>query len=127
MSAKSQETASCTEVGEFSWNELITQNPAASGAFYEKLFGWRSEPFSPEYSLFKKAAESVGGMLKMQGAQPGWLAYVTVEDCDQSARKARELGAKIAVEAKDIPEVGRIAVIVDPQGAALGLFQPAQK
>lgn len=127
MSQTTSET--CTPVGEFSWNELLTKDPAASGAFYSKLFGWKSEKFSGpvEYTMFKSGETSVGGMLKMPDAQPGWLAYVTVENCDESARKAKQLGGKIAVEPKDIPTVGRIAVLVDPQGAVLGLFQPVKQ
>ncbi len=65
----------------------------------------------------------------MRCPQPGlpthWLAYVTVEAVDAAAGSAKKLGAKIVVEPRDIPEVGRIAVFVDPQGAALGLFKPA--
>ena len=60
-----------------------------------------------------------------QGLPTHWLAYVTVEDVDAASSSAEKLGAKIVVEPQDIPEVGRIAVFVDPQGAALGLFKPA--
>ena len=62
-----------------------------------------------------------------QQVQPQWLAYVRVGDVDATARKAKELGATICLEPKDIPSVGRIAVIQDPQGAALGFFKPAEQ
>lgn len=121
---------SCAKVGEFSWNELVTQDVKASGAFYSKLFGWQAENFGPtdDYMLFKSGSSQVGGMMKcpMAGVPTHWLAYVTVANCDASVKNARGLGAKIVVEPKDIPTVGRIAVIIDPQGAAFGVFQPLQ-
>jgi predicted enzyme related to lactoylglutathione lyase len=68
----------------------------------------------------------VGGL--MQCPKPGlpshWLPYVTVEDVDATAAKAKKLGAQIAMEPLDVPTVGRIAVLVDPHGAAIGLFKP---
>ncbi len=117
----------CPKPGEFSWNELVTQDVEASKKFYMNLFGWRAEAFQGDYTLFKTGDTMAGGMMRCP--QPGlpthWLAYVTVEDVDAAAGSAKKLGAKIVVEPRDIPEVGRSAVFVDPQGAALGLFKPA--
>ena len=50
---------------------------------------------------------------------PAWFSYVTVDNVDESAKKAQQLGGKIMLEPRDIPEVGRFAVIQDPQGAAV--------
>jgi predicted enzyme related to lactoylglutathione lyase len=68
----------------------------------------------------------VGGMMKCPkpGAPSHWLAYVTVENVDATAEKARKLGAQIVIPPFDVPTVGRIAVLVDPQGASIGLFKP---
>jgi predicted enzyme related to lactoylglutathione lyase len=68
----------------------------------------------------------VGGLMQCtkEGVPPHWLAYVAVDDAEASARQAAALGATIVVAPKDIPGVGKIAVFVDPQGAALGVFQP---
>ncbi|HTS18994.1 MAG TPA: SRPBCC domain-containing protein [Verrucomicrobiae bacterium] len=121
---------SCAAVGEFSWNELLAQDVKASGAFYSKLFGWKAEPFDPSgtYVLFKSGDTQVGGMMKcpMPGVPTHWLAYVTVASCDASVKAAKGLGARVVVEPKDIPTVGRIAVIIDPEGASFGVFQPAR-
>ncbi len=126
-----QEAENCTmTAGKFCWNELVTKDIAGSQRFYARMFGWREEAFGPDYTLFKNPGDkaddrAVGGMISMPTAPAtGWLPYVIVENCDASVNKARELGAKIAVEAKDIPKVGRIAVIVDPQGAAIGIITP---
>ena len=125
-----QEVESCAVANQFCWNELVTKDIAGSQKFYARMFGWKEEAFGPDYTLFKKPEakaddRAVGGMLSMPTAPAtGWLPYVVVEDCDASVRKAKELGANIAVEAKDIPKVGRIAVIVDLQGAAIGIITP---
>jgi len=126
----------CAKPGSFSWNELISTNTKASAEFYSKLFGWQPTPFMPQgapaggppYTLFKTDSNprGVGGM--MQAMQPGvpshWLPYVVVENVDAALAQAVKLGAKACVPVMSIGEVGRIAVIQDPQGAAIGLHEP---
>jgi uncharacterized protein len=115
--------------GHFSWNELAATDEAAAKAFYTKLFGWKTEAFGSgtDYTLFKQGDAMVGGMMKCPkpGIPAHWLAYVTVENVDASAGKAAKLGGQIVMPPFDVPEVGRIAVVLDPQGAAIGLFKPA--
>jgi len=115
------------KTGEFSWNELVTRDVAVSKTFYSGLFGWTVEPFQDgDYTLFKQGDTVVGGLMKCPdpGLPSHWLPYVTVDDVDASAKKAAALGAKIVVDPRDIPSVGRIAVLTDPQGAPIGLFKP---
>lgn len=121
------EEKNCPKPGEFSWNELVTQDVEASRKFYTSLFGWTAEAFKGDYTIFKQGDAMAGGMMQCQqkGLPTHWLAYVTVENVDATAASAKKLGAKIVVEPMDISDVGRIAVLVDPQGAALGLFKPA--
>ncbi len=120
------ESTPCTKPGHFSWNELVTTDLEAATSFYSSLLGWTTEPFGPHYILFKKADTSVAGM--MQVPQPGmpsqWVAYITVEDVDALVAKVSELGGQIMAPPMDVPEVGRIAVALDPQGAAIGFFKP---
>ena len=118
------------EVGEFSWNELVTTDEAGAKKFYTSLFGWSTQAFGgPEYTLFKQGETMVGGMMKCPkpGLPAHWLAYVTVDDVDATAAKAANLGAKIVMDPFDVPTVGRIAVLVDPQGASIGLFKPLRQ
>jgi uncharacterized protein YndB with AHSA1/START domain/predicted enzyme related to lactoylglutathione lyase len=124
----------CGAVGEFSWNELVTQDVAGATAFYSKLFGWQAEKFGPtasgtDYMILKAGNTQVGGMMKMPmpDAPSRWLAYVTVADCDASVKQTTELGGEVCVGPMDIPTVGRIAVLRDPQGASFGVFQPLKK
>lgn len=117
----------CPEIGEFSWNELVTTDEAGAKKFYTSLFGWSTQAFGGDgYTLFKQGETMVGGMMKCPkpGLPAHWLAYVTVEDVDAAAAKAAKLGAKIVMDPFDVPTVGRIAVLVDPQGASIGLFKP---
>jgi uncharacterized protein len=114
--------------GKFIWNELVAPNEAAAKKFYTGLFGWKAQPFGKDmsYTLFKQGKDGVGGMMKSPKARmpAHWLPYVTVADVDQTVKKAKKLRAKICAEPFDVPTVGRIAVLVDPQGAAIGIIKP---
>jgi len=118
----------CPQIGEFAWNELISNDVAASKNFYSGLFGWRPEAFpaSTDYTLFKQGETMVGGLMQCPKSDvpSHWLPYVTVDNVDASAAKAKSLGAQVVMEPFDVPTVGRIAVLLDPQGAAIGLFKP---
>jgi len=115
--------------GAFSWNELMTTDVPAAKAFYGELFGWEiRDEQTPEmtYTMLKAGDQDVGGMMAMpadaQGAPPAWGSYVTVDDVDKQAIRAEQLGGKLLIPPRDIPEVGRFAVISDPQGAMLTLI-----
>jgi predicted enzyme related to lactoylglutathione lyase len=109
--------------------ELATPDLGKAKAFYEGLFGWQ---FADQdmgqmgvYSTFKPASGPGGGAYSMPGMAPGWLAYVGVEDIDESTEKARTLGATIVRDVTEIPHVGWMSILVDPTGATIALFEPA--
>lgn len=116
--------------GAFSWNELMTSDIAGAKAFYSELFGWemRDEPMpdTGAYTMLKAGDREVGGMMAIpadaNGALPAWGAYVTVDDVDQQITRAEQLGGKVILPPRDIPNVGRFAVISDPQGAMLTMI-----
>jgi hypothetical protein len=120
-----------TVPGEFCWNELLTSDVAAAGKFYTQLFGWTTAPFQGPvpYTIFRLGEKGVGGMMPLQqpGSQPTWLNYVTVADCDASAARAKQLGGTVCMPPKDIPTIGRIAVLKDPLGADFGIHQAEGK
>jgi len=113
--------------GAFSWCELMTTDPAAAKKFYGQLFGWELEDMSMPgmtYTVVKTAGKGIGGITAMppnvpQGTPPNWGAYVTVPDIDATAKKAAELGGMVLVPPMQIPNVGRFAVLRDPQGAVI--------
>ncbi len=119
--------------GAFSWNELSSPDPKQACEFYGTLFGWRFDTMSMgdgPYHVIKVGDVGVGGIMAQQ--QPGpalWGAYVTVENCDATADQARGLGAKVLAGPFDIPTIGRMAVLQDPQGGVVQVIsyfpQPA--
>jgi len=112
---------------DFCWFELVTTDAKAAGEFYKAVIGWTTEmssgPAGP-YTIFKTAEEiHVGGMLEMQGMPPSWLGYIAVDDVDAFANKIEAAGGQIHKAPLDIPDVGRFAVVADPQGAMFVLFK----
>lgn len=112
--------------GAFSWNELSTPDPKAATEFYGGLFGWRFETMDMgqgPYYVVKVGDTSVAGMMApppgAEGMPPCWGSYVTVADCDATVGKAQQLGAKLLAGPFNVPSVGRMAVLQDPQGAVI--------
>lgn len=106
-----------------SWFETITSDTTRATKFYSDLFGWTAEEnVRPEftYTSFKLDGEYVAGMMPIlprMGEIPShWGVYFTVDDVDETARLAVELGAKLFLPAQDIPGVGRFCGISSPQG-----------
>jgi predicted enzyme related to lactoylglutathione lyase len=118
----------CSKPGQFGWNELVTTNVAAAKKFYTGLLGWKTQPFAKgaDYTLFKKGRDMVGGLMKCPkpGNPAQWIPYVFVDNVDVTAKKAARLRGKVVMEPFNVPDVGRIAVLLDPQGAAIGIFKP---
>jgi predicted enzyme related to lactoylglutathione lyase len=117
--------------GSFCWIELATTDLPAARAFYTALFGWsvRETPIGEGdvYTIFLKNDRDVGAMHgHTAGAPPNWLSYVTVDDVDATVAKAKELGGSVAAGPMDVGNSGRMAVLLDNQGAALGVWKPNQ-
>ncbi len=118
-----------TTPGAFSWSELITSDSQSAAEFYGALFGWKLDAMPmPEgtYNVIKVGDTATGGIMATPpgagGMPPMWSCYVTVADVDASAKRCVELGGKVIVNPTDIPGVGRFAVILDRQGAALNII-----
>ncbi len=106
------------------WFELMTSDVGAAKKFYSELMKWDIKDMPMEnmnYSVASVDGEDVGGLMSMppdsEEMPPAWGLYITVDDVDATAAKAKELGGKVLVEPQDIPQVGRFCVIQDPQGA----------
>ena len=116
-------------VGSFCWDELLTTDVAAAKAYYGKVIGWtsRSIEMGPAgtYTMFQRGDKDAAGMASLPTPPPhppAWLSYVLVRSVDASTDKARGLGAKVMMEPKDIPGMGRFSVLLDPTGAAIALW-----
>ena len=114
------------EANTLCWNELYTRDTARAEAFYTGLFGWRAKA-SPGYTEWHVGDRAVGGMIaispEMGPMPPHWLPYFMVGDCDASEKRATELGGKALLPARDIPKVGRFAIVQDGQGAAFAILK----
>lgn len=114
--------------GAFSWNELMTSDMKGAKSFYNKMFNWQLEDMAGEmpYTIAKEGEQHLAGIMPMPpeaaGMPPMWGGYVTVDDVEASAKQAVDLGGKILLTPRDIPEVGRFCVISDPQGATLSII-----
>jgi uncharacterized protein len=125
--------------GRFVWYELLTPDPKAAEAYYTNVVGWGTLPMpGPDgpYTLFTVGEAPVCGLMKPPGeakklgAPPLWLGYVVVDNVDATTTEASQMGATVHLSPRDIPNVCRLAVIADPQKAAIGMMawsSPPQK
>lgn len=111
--------------GKFLWHELMAPDPAAAVAFYGKVVGWTAEPYpgNPDYTLLKYGKPGMGGILKHETPRM-WMCYIGTPNVDVTAREAVQLGGSVIKPADDIPNVGRFAILADPQGAMFIAFKP---
>jgi uncharacterized protein len=121
--------------GSFIWYELLTTDPDAAGAFYGDVVGWSvadSGQTGMDYRILSHGSGQVGGMMALppgaqqQGMKPGWLGYIGVDDVDEAVRKLTAAGGSVHMDAEDIPNVGRIAMVADPQRVPFYLMRPAE-
>jgi predicted enzyme related to lactoylglutathione lyase len=111
--------------GGFCWIELATTDQNAAKQFYEPLVGWSAVdlPMGPNafYTMFQidgaEAAASYTLTEQEQGIPPHWNLYIAVENVDESAKRAAELGGTLLATPFDVMDAGRMAVIQDPTGA----------
>jgi hypothetical protein len=113
--------------GTFSWAELATSDAEAAKAFYAQLFAWQYDdtPIG-DGQVYTMATRDGGTVAALYASDqpPHWNCYVTVASADATAAKAAEAGASVMAEPFDVMDVGRMAVIADPQGAALCIWEP---
>lgn len=119
-----------TRTGQIVWHDHVSTDAEAAKRFYAELLGWEYKAWEGEeqaYSMIRSDGVEHGGFVGIDPASglPGhWVAYVVTE-VDAAVERAREAGAEIPVEPKDIPEVGRFAVVSDPHGAVSSPFAPS--
>lgn len=119
--------------GKFSWFQLQTPDVDGAVAFYTALFGWNTEVNmmgAGPYTMLKIGDVGFGGAIPPMGEVPAhWAGYLTVSDADQTAARIASNGGTVMGAPMDIPEVGRMVVFQDPQGAhcmAIAYQAPAE-
>jgi predicted enzyme related to lactoylglutathione lyase len=116
--------------GTLCWADLMTPDPARAKEFYTGLFGWRiikGENDPSGYLHIANGEKFIGGIppanFRDPNVPPHWLVYFLVANCDETAAKAKELGAKTHLAPMTIEKVGRMAILADPQGAVFAIIQ----
>lgn len=113
------------------WNELATTNPEVAMAFYTGLFGWTTEVShtgTSAYIVFKNGDRANGGMYDMtgvvpDGVPPRWLPYFAVADAGATVARCRDLDGVLVSGPMDVPGVGRMAILADPQGGSFCVLE----
>lgn len=118
--------------GDFIWYELLTRDADAAQRFYGDVVGWTaSDSGQPgmDYRIFDAGDGLAGGMMQindqMPGVEPVWLGYVAVPDVDDAVADWTVGGGSVQMPAMDIPNVGRIAMLADPDGVPLYVMRGA--
>jgi len=119
------------EPGTLCWTELATRDTKSAERFYTQLFGWSAKTGMADstmpYTEFSLNGTAFAGMMPIQpewgNVPPYWMPYFATADCDATAAKTRQLGGSARVPPTDIPNVGRFAVLVDPQGATFAIVK----
>jgi len=115
--------------GQFVWYELTTPDTDAARKFYPAITGWGTQPFDNDYTMWTSGGVPFAGIFRLtsdmrqQGVPPNWMPYVESNNVDETTRLATSLGGKAVVPPSDIPNVGRFAVVQDPQGATFGVYK----
>lgn len=117
------------------WHEVYTPNLAATKEFYTKLLGWTVQEMPMGdmgiYTMFAADGKPFAGTMEttspeMQDVPPHWTVYFNTDDVDAAVAKAVEMGGKLHVGPMDVPAVGRMAMIEDPQGACFWVFKGSE-
>jgi predicted enzyme related to lactoylglutathione lyase len=114
--------------GKFIWFDLVTDDLAASRAFYGAVFGWTFHATGPgagDYTVVQLGGRAIGGMLMPQGATPAharWISLMSVADAAGVAQRTQLSGGKVLVEPHAVPARGTHALLADPEGAVFGVL-----
>lgn len=122
------------EPGQFSWVDLMARDTDAAIRFYGALFGWShsadQDGQGRPYTMFSSGGVNVAGMgamddaMQRTGMPPVWSSYVTVADLEATTKRAVELGGQVMLPPMAIPPAGAMAILTDPEGAAISLWTP---
>jgi len=117
------------EIGNPCWVDVMTSDAAATRAFYGELLGWEAEEADPEFGGYfnftKDGARIAGAMTNQGGGMPDvWSIYIAVDDAEATCEKVKAAGGSVMVEPMAVGTLGSMAVVIDPTGAVIGMWQP---
>lgn len=113
-----------------SYIDIGSPDPDATAAFYGALFGWTVNNLGPDaggYRMAQLGGDDVAGIGPQQApGPPYWTTYITVDNADDTTKKVEAAGGTVLVPPMDVMEAGRMAVFMDPNGAAFSVWQPGE-
>ena len=119
--------------GTLCWADLATSDPERATRFYTEVFGWKIAPGENDHSGYlhiQNGETFIGGIPPAEHRDsrvpPHWLLYFLTSDCDRVAARATDLGGQLRMGPMTIENVGRMAIVTDPQGATFAIFQSKQ-
>jgi predicted enzyme related to lactoylglutathione lyase len=131
---KQQDQSGPNPQGDFIWYELMTSDAVAAKAFYDAVVGWTIGEGVADFNGYRMIGRSDGGTaggllpitdeMREHGARPGWFGYINVADVDEKVAAIEAAGGRTLMPPTDIPNVGRIAMVADPQGAPFYVMKP---
>jgi uncharacterized protein len=121
-------------LGRHVWSELMTPDPKAAEKFYTAVVGWTAAPFdgSPTpYTILKRKGDvGIGGLMQTppgMNMPPFWAMYIAVPKLEEAVAKVKRLGGSEMSESISVPDVGRMQMVKDPQGAPFYVIEPAPR
>ncbi len=107
----------------------MTPDTSGAHAFYAKVVGWKTQAFEhdPSYQMFAAGSGPLGGSVAQASGTPHWLHYVGTPDIEATVQAAKSRGASVTKEITSIPNGGKYAVLADPQGAAIAVYQSSAR
>lgn len=117
------------EANTLTWTELHSTDRDRARTFYTDVFGWTHEDMDMGggvYTVFSSGGNPVCGLFDQtsEGMPSFWLVYFDVDDCKATTEQAQAMGARVMMGPENVPTVGVISVLTDPQGAGFGLLEP---
>ena len=115
-------------MSKFVWFEYVSADALKAQGFYGELFGWGTTKVplpGYEYTMIAQGDATIGGYQPANGAPPHWIAHLRVDDAKATAQKAKSLGGTIVKDAVKVGDFGTKAIVADPHGGLLALWQPS--
>jgi predicted enzyme related to lactoylglutathione lyase len=113
------------------WADVMTPDPDRTRAFYSDLFGWTVDDPGPDYGGYQNFTKDGAMIAGSMGSQPGepssfWTVYLAVADAAKTVDAARSQGAPVYLEPQPVMALGTMAMVADPGGAAIGIWEPGE-
>jgi uncharacterized protein len=118
--------------GRLLWYELLTNDVDAARAFYTKVVGWNTKPFdeaATPYQMWVRGGDvPIGGLMAIPEGMnfpPHWVMYVGVPKLEDAVAHIERLGGRSLSPVIDVPSVGRMRTMLDPQGGMFSIYEPS--